>query len=151
MPNFVLSPNIDDGAVQFSEVNYKPVVSDEMVRSLSYLLGRDPTTGKTTFITTDADGNLILSASDGGSDTVNTNLITVLTSVTLIKAANSSRQKIIISNISSNVVYIGSDIVTVGTGYALQPGEKLELDSFIGAIYGINAGGSNNVCYLELS
>jgi len=75
--------------------------------------------------------------------------VSISTSATTIKAANTSRKAITIKNIGSVDVYLGNGSVTTANGYKLAPGEALSDIRTTAAIYGIVASGSGSVCYWE--
>lgn len=80
----------------------------------------------------------------------NTGQVSVGTSVTLIKDANSNRLSVILLNMGSTIVYIGpSSKVSSSTGIPLLQNTALALN-YTGAIYGISSSGTNVVAYLEL-
>lgn len=78
------------------------------------------------------------------------NQVTVGTSATEIKAANSDRLFLVIRNHSSTNVFIGlNDSVTTANGVLLGEREVIEIAYYTGAIYGIVASGSATVSYIE--
>lgn len=78
-----------------------------------------------------------------------TGQITVGTTSTLIKAANTSRKRIVIKvpQAAANPVYIGVSGVTTGDGHCIDPGDSLTLNS-TAAIYG-DAAANTVITYLE--
>lgn len=81
---------------------------------------------------------------------------TVTTSATALDVddtSNSSRS-VLLRNRGSVAVYIGGSTVTSGTGYQLDPGESVSLDTAgTGAgvaTYGITASGSSTVHVLQV-
>ena len=74
----------------------------------------------------------------------------VLSTATLIKAANTNRKAILIKNNSTQNVFLGQNSsVTISNGQVIAPGETFFDDSYTGDIYGIVAGGSADVRYTE--
>ena len=82
------------------------------------------------------------------SSTLNHASINVGTSATAIKAANTSRQSILIKNTGTATVYLGPSGVTTGDGYLLAYGKSIIL-YHKEAIYGITASTTEDVRYLE--
>lgn len=85
--------------------------------------------------------------------------VSVTTSATLIKAATSSRKKILVKSSSGSVsrMYLGADnSVTAGPSGKnfeyLDPGDTWEDENYTGAVYGIcDTGGSASAKYLEVT
>jgi hypothetical protein len=79
-----------------------------------------------------------------------TNQISVAATATLIIAANSSRQGVLITNPSTSVtVYIGGSGVTTSNGAILPPLSSLTLP-ITGPIYGIVASSMQIVSFIEV-
>ena len=85
----------------------------------------------------------------GNSSAIATGQISVGTSSTVIKAANTNRKRITIKVPASaaNPVYIGVSGVTTGDGHCLDPGDAITLNT-TDAIYG-DAAAATTVTYLE--
>jgi hypothetical protein len=80
---------------------------------------------------------------------VQTGQITVTGTATLISAAYPSRSGIVLVNTGSTTVYIGENAsVTALTGCPLLASTSLSF-STTGAVYGITAGGSDVVGFLQ--
>lgn len=72
----------------------------------------------------------------GNSSVITTGQVSVGTSATLIKAANTSRKRIVITNNDTGAdLYIGASGVTTATGLKLAPGASIVLNT-TAAIYG---------------
>lgn len=80
------------------------------------------------------------------------NTVSVGTSATLIRAAASARDAIIVQNAhASNLLYIGTDSsVTTSNGLRVGAGESISVPTR-GNVYGIASGASTDVRYLEVS
>ena len=79
-----------------------------------------------------------------------TGQVSVLTTATIIIAANASRKAVLITNPSTTVtIYIGTSAVTATTGSALLPGSSLTMPT-TAVIYGIVASTTTTVTFLEL-
>jgi len=68
-----------------------------------------------------------------------------------IIAANASRKSLALSNPTGSgiIVYIGDAAVTASTGFALNPGETLTLNT-VSAVYGITSSTSQTVSFIEV-
>jgi len=86
----------------------------------------------------------------GNSSTFSTGQVTVDNTADQIKAANTSRKRIVIKNPTGGVaVFIGlTSGVTASNGHRLDPGDAITLNT-TAAIYGITSAGSAVVTYLE--
>lgn len=83
--------------------------------------------------------------------TLTTSNISVATTATLIKAANTDRLRLLIYNNSDKDVYIGIATVTTSTGFKIASGEAYEY-SDTEAIYGIQGDtGTKDIRYLEVA
>jgi hypothetical protein len=79
-----------------------------------------------------------------------TNQVSVGATATLIVAANASRSGLQITNIGNSDVYIGESNVTPSTGHLLPTGKGNTVSfSNTTAVYGVTAGGSETVSFLE--
>ena len=69
----------------------------------------------------------------------------------LILAANASRKSLTLSNPTGSVivVYIGDVSVTASTGFPLNPGQTVRLET-VSAVYGITSSTSQTVGYIEI-
>lgn len=84
---------------------------------------------------------------DGGRVTVGT--VSVGASATLIRAARTSRDAVIIQNVhASQVLYLGDSAVTTSTGLKVAAGESIQLPT-CGDVYGIASGAATDVRYFE--
>ncbi len=82
--------------------------------------------------------------------TLNTGAVTVTSTATLIKAANTARQAMVIQNLGPSAdIYVGTATVTVATGLRIAVNDALDGIVFTGAIYGITASGSSDVRFFE--
>jgi len=95
------------------------------------------------------DPNKHLAVTLGGLGNLAHGQVSVGTSATQIKAANTSRKAITIKNIGSETVYLGNSGVTTANGFPLEPGEGFGPLRTTAAIYGIVASGSGKVAYWE--
>ena len=80
--------------------------------------------------------------------------IVVTTSPTIIVGSNNGRKGTIISNNSSQSIYIGFDSnVTTLTGTPVPSGgtfnDSGEMDAYRGAVYGVVSSGTADIRYLE--
>jgi hypothetical protein len=88
-----------------------------------------------------------------GGATVAENQIDITTAATLIIAANTERDSVVIKNLSTSTqtVFLGhTNTVTALTGHALDPGEPITYETS-SALYGIVATGTARVSYSEES
>lgn len=77
--------------------------------------------------------------------------ITVGTTPKLIKVSNSNRGKLLLQNLGSNALYIGTDnTVTTSTGLKIGPGGSGEL-TFVSDVYGVADVGTVDTRYIEES
>lgn len=85
-----------------------------------------------------------------GTGTIATNQVSVGTSATLIAAARSGRQSIVITLTAATVLYVGTSGVTTGNGLFVAGvvGQTITLET-AAAVYGIVASGTLTVSYLE--
>lgn len=74
--------------------------------------------------------------------------VNIGSSATLIKAANPSRQSILIKNNGSSAIYIGNASVTTSSGFELKSKESILLYNKE-AIYGITSSATEDLRYLE--
>lgn len=81
--------------------------------------------------------------------TMNYGAVSVSTTATVIKAANASRELIIIRNNGGTSIFIGDSGVTTSDGYELEAGQSVNLFTE-DAIYGIVASGTEDARYLEV-
>lgn len=87
----------------------------------------------------------------GNSTVIAVNQVSMSNVAAVIKAANTSRKRIIIKNPATNTqaVFIGpTNAVTAANGHCIDPGDAITLNC-TGAIYGILAAGTLTVTYLE--
>lgn len=99
--------------------------------------------------TLDSTTPVPVNPAESGTANYNTNQIAVLTSATLIAAANATRRAIMIKNTdAANKLYVGSAAVTVANGHLVDKGEIAVLP-IIGAIYGIGSG-ALTATYIEV-
>lgn len=93
-------------------------------------------------------GSLVNSKS--GDTLLQTN-VSIGTSAAIIKAANTSRTRITVTNNhATNILYVGSSTVTTSDGTPIQPGGSISMDT--GAdVYGIASGASTDVRVLAES
>ncbi len=75
---------------------------------------------------------------------ISTAAVTVTTSVTLLAAADSTRQSAIIQNNGSGDIYVGGIGVTTSSGVKVEAGTSITLDKTTAAIYAIAASGNQN-------
>jgi len=79
-----------------------------------------------------------------------TGQVSVTNAATLIIAANTSRQGVVITNTSTTVtVFVGASGVTATTGQALLPGNSLTAPA-TSAFYGITAASTATVSFMEV-
>jgi hypothetical protein len=85
-----------------------------------------------------------------GSASIATNQVSVTTAATLIAAARSGRQSIVITLTAATVLYIGGSGVTTANGLYVAGvvGQTITLDT-AAAVYGIVGAGTLTVSYLE--
>lgn len=84
------------------------------------------------------------------SGTMNYGAVTVGTTATVIKAANSSRKTILIRNNGDATIWIGDSGVTISDGKALEPSKSIKLYTQ-DAIYGIaDTSSVDDARYLEV-
>lgn len=97
------------------------------------------------------NGTLSIVSNPVNSTAFSADQVAVGTGATVIKAANTSRKYLAIKNIGANPVFIGGSGVTTGTGYSLGVGVTLLMQESVttAAVYGIVAGGTETVSYLE--
>lgn len=89
----------------------------------------------------------IITAASGAG--IASGAVTVAATATLVKAANTTRQRLTVQNRSSDDIYIGPSGVTTATGLYLGPGEAFTVQGSTAAVYAIGAVGSQDVRYLE--
>lgn len=81
--------------------------------------------------------------------------VTVSTTATLIRAANSARNSLKITNVSTETVYIGFDSsVTTSTGFPILTQDVYDFagnDLYTGAVYGIVGASTSSIRYTELT
>ncbi len=75
--------------------------------------------------------------------------IDVLTTATLIAAANTSRQSITIWNNGAEDIFLGGSGVTIATGLLLSSGAGITFDKTTAALYGISTSVTCDTRYLE--
>lgn len=91
--------------------------------------------------------DLLTAIGNGTSYAVNQ--VSVAAVATVIKAANTSRKRITITNAGAATIYIGSAAtVTAANGHALLAGMAITLNN-TAAVYGIVAAGAETATYLE--
>ena len=151
MGNRVLTPNLANGNINFSDVDFSPDVDEGIKRTISYLMGYDYTTQDFKLLAVDENGYIANDANSGNSTSFSTSVITVLVTATVIATLNTDRESIRIKNVSGSIIYIGYDSgLTTANGYTLNSDDELILDNYVGTIYGISAIGSLPINVLEL-
>lgn len=151
MPTSVLiKPNITNSEMEFTtDVDFASVELNATM-TLAQLIGWVDATQSTKLVRVDSDGNLLVSTEGTASNTLAVSSSSVTTSVTLIVTARSNRRELLITNAGSETVYIGyDDTVTLANGFPLIVGAYLNLDNYIGAVYGISPTTTNDVRVLE--
>lgn len=80
-----------------------------------------------------------------------TETIAMTDSAAQIIASNTDRKKLVLHNTGNDVVYVGSDgSITSATAFPIYQGEKLDLSSYTGVVYGICASTeTSNIEYLQ--
>ena len=97
-----------------------------------------------------SDANMHLDVNIGGLASLAHGQVTIGSTATMIKAANTSRKAITIKNIGAVDVYIGNSGVTTSNGYKLASNAVSPEIRSTAAIYGIRAAdGAGTVCYWE--
>lgn len=138
--NQVIQPNLADSDINFTNFPFSPEVEEKLRVSLSFILGKDATDNSFHFIAVDGDGNLAINTSASPSTVINGATVTVTATAGTVASADSNRDKIILTNLSSNSIYIGSNnSVTVDTGIPIRAGEQFVLENFTGALFGITS------------
>lgn len=84
------------------------------------------------------------------SDTLNYGNVSVTSSATQIKAANTSRKSILIRNNGADALRVGASGITASEGRQVLPGKELYIRGDKGAIYGISEGSTIDIRYLEV-
>jgi len=74
--------------------------------------------------------------------------ISVGTTPTLIKAANTARKSLLIQNLGTGAIYIGGSTVSTANGIKLDAGENITIDRTTAAVYGISTA-TQDVRFLE--
>jgi hypothetical protein len=74
-------------------------------------------------------------------------LVSVTDSATLLMPANTSRRKLVITNISNKVLYVkkGGGITTTNWSYRISKGSVNVIEDYRGAVYGILDTGTENI------
>ena len=95
-------------------------------------------------------GLLLDTSSMYGSASIATNQVTVSSTATLIAATRSTRRGVIITNLGSTAIYIGTSGVTTANGSLLvgTAGAAIFIPT-IADVYGIVAAGTQAVSYME--
>lgn len=75
--------------------------------------------------------------------------VTISSTATIIRAANSSRKKILIKNNGTQTVYIGVSGVTTSTGIPLSSSVNIVLNTD-DVIYGITSTSTSDIRYIEV-
>jgi hypothetical protein len=78
-----------------------------------------------------------------------TNQITVTNVDTLVIAANSARSAVLITNLGTQIVFLGNAGLTALTGHGLFPGASVTIP-VVSAVHGIVANSTAKVSYLEI-
>lgn len=111
----------------------------------------DPTTHR---LLVDAEIQSLIEVAFPSVDTGVYGAATVGTSATLIRAANTNRISLQITNISTGEVYVGFDAsVTTSNGFELSQQDVISFtgsDLYKGDVYGIVATGTSDVRFFEL-
>jgi len=101
----------------------------------------------------DSTGHLYVKHTDA-VDTVNlgatidSGSVSVTTSAAIVKAADSTRRSLVLTNLGSDYVFIGDSAVAVNTGIRLAPSQALTLDkSPTAAVYAIATSGTQTVAW----
>lgn len=77
--------------------------------------------------------------------------VTVGTSATLLAAANSARQSVLIQNNGTADIYVGGASVTTANGIKVEAGGSVAIDKTSAAVYGIAASNQNARVMTEAS
>ena len=111
----------------------------------------DPTTHR---LLVDAEIQSLIDVAFPGVDTGTYGAVSVGTAATLIKAANTSRISIQITNLDLTTLYFGFDAsVTTANGFPLDQFDTISFtgsDLYRGAVYGIVGSGTIDVRWFEL-
>lgn len=85
------------------------------------------------------------------ANTLVTNAVTIATTATQIRPANTLRKRLHITNTGATTAYIGTTGVTTGTGQPVAAGASIATIEDTSAIYGIVASGTTTIRYAEES
>ncbi len=141
-----LNPRIGNDTLDFDTHIGVPEVSDNIQRTLAYLIGYNAQLERYDLAKLDEDGNLIVSTDGSVTQNFSPSRSTVTTSATLIVASRVGRKSLLIKNTGSNGVYVASVTTpTVATGYLIEPNSVLTLTNYSGQLYGITSVGSDVV------
>jgi len=102
------------------------------------------------------DGSTDVTITGGTASTIfDFGAVTVTTTATQIRALNTKRNSLLISNNGSKTIFIGdTNAVTASTGFPLAKGDVIEFsggDLYTGVVFGIIASGASvDVRFIEL-
>lgn len=125
-------------------------VNNVLTRTLARLVGW---TGKRpVMLRCTSDGRLHTTTVGSGKLTGSYCQVPIIATATLIKAGYDERLDLVIENQGTADVYVGfNDAVTIGNGLKLAPGASISFSqSYLGAVYGIVAAGTESVGYMEI-
>jgi len=138
MANKILEPDLANSNVNYTEIIRSPNVDEGIKKTIAHLMGHNYTTGEFLLVSVDEDGALVVGLSIATSDTLTPTQVDVLVTATQLLGANADREKFKIKNIGLSSIYIGgSNTVTVGNGYLLNPNDEYELDNYVGSLWAI--------------
>lgn len=80
--------------------------------------------------------------------TIDSGSASVTTSAAVVKAADSTRRSLVLTNLGSDYVFIGDSAIAVNTGIRLAPSQTLTLDkSPTAAVYAVANSGTQTVAW----
>lgn len=148
----LINPDLENRAFEVNVNLSKPVIDENVLQSLVYLIAYDENSELFRFALADSEGRLQVSSGATKADTVVNGAITVDTTAELIVNTNPSRKFLEIINNSANDLYLGFDTgVTIANGFPVPSGAVWYTEIYLGAIYMIGSVAGSDVRYIDMS
>lgn len=147
---------IRDPSLQIPDLPLEPRkfilwTSNFIQRAISHIFGYDRAAQKQRAVSVDSDGRIYVNSAPVTRATATNTQVTVTTAPTLIITANTARSQLAIENIGSVDLYIGfTTAISTANGFRLAPGQGMSFDIFTGAVFGVSASGTVQVCIVEI-
>lgn len=147
VPRLLTNLDVREIAIKDVPIDYEHIIwTDNFIaNTLSRMLGYDYTNNIWRRFAVNSSGAIEVSASGSLGTTFNSGAISVTTSATLIKAVNTARRTITITNNdTTNILFLGgtSGVTSANFGVKLAPQQAFTFSEYEGDVYGIADAGT---------